>query len=83
MRIIFIKMKEFNHLFHEVLTMYVCICQGVTDTQIRQAVREGDTTFAQVRQHLKVANQCGRCSRMVKQIINEELANSASYYRVA
>lgn len=66
--------------------MFVCVCQGITDTQIRQAVQEGKTSLGQVGQHLHVAQQCGRCGQMTKMIINQELeklAQQADFYEVA
>lgn len=63
--------------------MFVCICQGITDEQIRQAVREGKVTLKEVKQQLQVAAQCGRCTRMTQTIIDQELAESANYYQVA
>ncbi|MFM2486301.1 bacterioferritin-associated ferredoxin [Celerinatantimonas yamalensis] len=63
--------------------MFICLCQGITDSQIRQAVRDGNMTLAEVRQKLPVATQCGRCTQSVKDVINEELAQSADFYEVA
>ncbi|CAG9295333.1 (2Fe-2S)-binding protein [Celerinatantimonas diazotrophica] len=66
--------------------MFVCICQGVTDSQIRQAVNEGKTSLAQIQQHLHVAQHCGRCTQATKTIIRQEiekLAQQADFYEVA
>lgn len=49
--------------------MYVCICKGITDTEIRQAVDGGATSYRQVRQSLGVATQCGQCACEAKQIV--------------
>ena len=50
--------------------MYVCLCKGVTDTQIRQAVDGGATNLGQVRKQLGVASQCGKCSCLAREILN-------------
>ncbi len=42
--------------------MYVCICQGITDSQIRQAAREGARTLGDLRRELGVGSECGRCA---------------------
>lgn len=55
--------------------MFVCLCQNVTDGDIRRAMREkGLSTLREVREALGVAAQCGRCARCARQVIAEELA---------
>ncbi|MCL1074799.1 bacterioferritin-associated ferredoxin [Shewanella dokdonensis] len=63
--------------------MYVCLCHAITDTQIRQAVSQGDTSLKEVRQRLGVGDQCGKCSRMAMQIIQQQLDLEPNYYEVA
>ncbi len=55
--------------------MYVCICKGITDKHIRDAVDEGATSFGQVRQQLELASQCGKCGTMAREIFDEHLSN--------
>lgn len=55
--------------------MYVCLCKGVTDHEIRKAVRNGGvTTMRELRDELGVATQCGRCARCAKDVLDEALA---------
>ncbi|GAB5415074.1 MAG: bacterioferritin-associated ferredoxin [Congregibacter sp.] len=42
--------------------MYVCICNGITDKQIRKAVSSGASSLQELRDQLGVASQCGSCS---------------------
>ena len=49
--------------------MYVCLCHAITDTQIKNAVSQGDSSLADVKKRLGVADQCGKCARMAVQII--------------
>jgi bacterioferritin-associated ferredoxin len=52
--------------------MYVCLCHGVSDTDIRRLVRtEGVCTMRQLGQQLGVATQCGKCGRCAKQVLCE------------
>ncbi|EOD56072.1 bacterioferritin-associated ferredoxin [Aeromonas molluscorum] len=62
--------------------MYVCLCRGITDTQIRQAVQAGKD-LRQLRKELGLASQCGKCLPMAKAIIKAELDKVPSYYQVA
>ena len=54
--------------------MYVCICQGVTDKQIKNEVLSGSTTIRAVCQQLGVAGQCGKCGVSAKEIIQSTLS---------
>jgi bacterioferritin-associated ferredoxin len=56
--------------------MYVCVCKGITDHQIRSAVNSGASSFRQVRNALGVASQCGKCACLAKNIINEAIADN-------
>ena len=51
--------------------MYVCICNAVTDSEIRQCVSLGADTFEQVRDCLGVASCCGRCEPVAREILVE------------
>ena len=41
--------------------MYVCICNAVTEREIRQAVDLRATTLHELREGLDVATNCGKC----------------------
>lgn len=49
--------------------MYVCICNGITDKQIRAAVAEGVTSLRQLEDKLGVASQCGSCAEHALSLI--------------
>jgi bacterioferritin-associated ferredoxin len=56
--------------------MYVCLCVGVTDKQIRQAVLKGCRSLKALREELGVTTGCGKCAEMTKQIIQATLADT-------
>jgi bacterioferritin-associated ferredoxin len=56
--------------------MYVCICKGITDHQIRSAVNSGASSLRQVRNALGVASQCGKCACLAKNVINKAVADN-------
>ncbi len=56
--------------------MYVCLCEGVTDGQIRRAVSEGHSSMRKLREHLGVASSCGRCALYAKQVLDETRAET-------
>lgn len=51
--------------------MYVCICNAVTDREIRQAGRAGASRLADLRDRLGVAANCGRCASHASAILKE------------
>ena len=51
--------------------MYVCICKAVTDKQVKSAIAEGHCSRRQLNLCLGVGSVCGKCSRHVKQLLNE------------
>jgi bacterioferritin-associated ferredoxin len=57
--------------------MYVCICKGITDTQIRAAVQDGAGSIREVRNSLGVASQCGKCGILAREIVRESLNDQA------
>lgn len=57
--------------------MYVCICKGITDRDIREAVDSGANSFRKVRNALGVSTQCGKCACQAKEIVKESIGDSA------
>ncbi|QLQ97411.1 bacterioferritin-associated ferredoxin [Providencia alcalifaciens] len=54
--------------------MYVCLCEAVTDKQIRNVVRKYQVTSLKgLRQILPVGRECGKCIRQTREILQEEL----------
>ena len=51
--------------------MFVCICNGITDSEIREALADGDTSLEELHDRLGVASQCGSCSEHALSMIHE------------
>ena len=56
--------------------MYVCLCKGITDTQIRAAISDGASSLREVRNALGVASQCGKCGIQTREILRETLVDN-------
>jgi bacterioferritin-associated ferredoxin len=54
--------------------MYVCVCNEVTDRQIREAVQAGATRVRDLRHQLGVASQCGKCGPSARCVLEVTLA---------
>jgi len=50
--------------------MYVCLCNAITDKQIRRAVAEGASSLQALGDELGVASQCGGCAEHALALIN-------------
>ena len=51
--------------------MYVCICNAITDKQIRKAAKSGATDFWKLQKELGVASGCGSCKEAASEILAE------------
>lgn len=49
--------------------MYVCLCYGITNHTVAQAVAAGACTCNQVAAACFAGGECGRCRRSVRAII--------------
>lgn len=53
--------------------MIVCVCNNISDREIRQAVELGLTSIEELRRELGVATCCGQCFSCAEEILNEHL----------
>ena len=53
--------------------MYVCVCNAVTDHEIRGAVKLGVCTFDDLSATLGVATCCGRCSDCARRVLADAM----------
>ena len=51
--------------------MYVCICNAITDKQIRKAAKAGATDLWGLQAALGVASGCGSCKEAASEILAE------------
>lgn len=54
--------------------MYICICNGITDNQVRHCVKQGACCLADLQAELGVAAGCGACAAAAAEILREERA---------
>ncbi|EPL6876182.1 TPA: bacterioferritin-associated ferredoxin [Klebsiella pneumoniae] len=64
--------------------MYVCLCNGVSDKKIRQVVRQFQPqSFQQLRKFVPVRNQCGKCVRAAREVMEDELTTMPEFKEIA
>lgn len=52
-------------------SMYVCLCKGVSERQIKEVISQGHGDFRQIRCQTGLGTQCGVCRKSVKQYLNQ------------
>jgi bacterioferritin-associated ferredoxin len=59
--------------------MYVCLCNALTDRDVRahSARRDGTCSVAMVYRALGCEPQCGKCVPFVRQMLREDVAGAA------
>lgn len=53
--------------------MYVCICHGVSEEDIKQAIGQGANTLLHLREELKVSTCCGTCAEYAQECLERNL----------
>lgn len=51
--------------------MYVCICNGVTDHQIREAADGGCRTVAELTMRTGCGTNCGSCLELAAELLDQ------------
>lgn len=57
--------------------MYVCVCNAVTDHEIRGAVKLGVRTLEDLSATLGVATCCRRCTDCARQVLDDAVGVTA------
>jgi bacterioferritin-associated ferredoxin len=53
--------------------VYICLCHGITEKQIRSCVAGGARTLCDLSGELGVATQCGNCANSACEVLREVL----------
>ncbi|MEJ1266957.1 bacterioferritin-associated ferredoxin [Pantoea ananatis] len=60
--------------------MYVCLCNAISDKTLREVVRRYQPkSIQQLRQIVPVGKQCGKCIRVAREIMDEEMQQVPQY----
>jgi len=55
--------------------MYVCVCNAVTDSDIREAVDGGVHTLKQLRRTTGCGSTCGNCEELAAEVLQQALTD--------
>lgn len=62
--------------------MYVCLCEGVSEKDIKEAICNGHNTMKKLQNKLGVGTQCGKCGLHTKAILDEAIQPLSSSLEV-
>ncbi|KTR96963.1 bacterioferritin-associated ferredoxin [Pantoea dispersa] len=64
--------------------MYVCLCNAVSDRTLREVVRRYQPkSIQQLRQLVPIGKQCGKCIRVAREIMDDEMQKVPLYKEIA
>lgn len=55
--------------------MYVCVCHGITDRQIKQAAADGVRTMNELTAKTGCSGTCGSCTDMAREVLADAHAS--------
>jgi bacterioferritin-associated ferredoxin len=61
--------------------VFVCICNGITERQIREEIARGATSLPELTAALGIASGCGTCAEYARELL--ETSSSAPELRAA
>jgi len=63
--------------------MYVCMCYGITDKQVKNAVAaHGVGNMRELKQVMALGSQCGKCVEMAQDIIDDMIIDETMFMDV-
>ena len=63
--------------------MFVCMCYGITDKQIKSAVEtHGVGNMRELKQIMALGSQCGKCIELAQEIIDETIIDETLFMNV-
>jgi bacterioferritin-associated ferredoxin len=58
--------------------MYVCLCHGISERRLQEAIVDGARSFEQLQSCTGVATCCGACEPCVRQVLDKTLDSRTS-----
>jgi len=63
--------------------MYVCLCKGITDKDIKEAVRnQGVGSLRELKQLMPLGSECGSCTKVAQNIIDNTIIDESLFKEV-
>lgn len=52
--------------------MIICVCEGVSDRRVREAVESGVSNLEGLRRHCRAGGDCGRCRADLRRMLRSQ-----------
>ncbi len=52
--------------------MYVCVCHGITESQIMESASQGARHVRDLHRHLSLGSQCGKCVCSARELLQAQ-----------
>lgn len=60
-----------------IIYMYICVCNGINESRVQEAIDAGITNVRDLREHLGTGNCCGRCNPAIRQMLKASDAQAS------
>ena len=54
-----------------IIRMYICLCNAITEREVRECARRGCCSLDELSMQLGVGSGCGKCRPAAKEILDE------------
>ena len=62
--------------------MYICVCNSVTDSDIRDAAEAGVRNMQQLRMQTGCGINCGKCETMARDVLRDVLVERRQFLNI-
>lgn len=59
--------------------MYICLCKAITDTDIKEAAKNGATSIKDLRRDLQLSIECGHCVSSARKCLKMVQQNNCQH----
>lgn len=59
------------------MSKMICSCRNVTKKDIKDAIKNGTSTFKELKQETKITKGCGKCKKKAKKVFKKLLKKAA------
>ena len=58
--------------------MYICLCFGVSDSNVKKAIADGASTIAEIQKKSNAGKKCGACLMTLQDLLDLEAKSKIS-----
>ena len=70
------------YINQEMVSVYICLCNSVTDSDIRHAADAGVRTMRQLKMQTGCGSHCGKCVTMAREVLTDVLVERRQFLNI-